>query len=156
MKFVYIHVFTLFLKKYRRSRNLLCHRVQTPDTRTTKIRSSKEISQKQSTPMAPEQATICVDSSSHVSKAARPALFTATIPKKPFKSKAATSDQTDSGKIPQKEKAILLHFSILKKRSRLRGEKQFANIPGRRATSLPSSCTRHGGRVGSQSTILTP
>ena len=50
--------------------------------------------------MALEQVTICVDSSSHVSKAARPAPLTAMVPKKPFKSEAATSDQTDSGKIP--------------------------------------------------------
>jgi len=49
--------------------------------------------------------------------------------KKPFKSKVVTSDQTDSGKTPQKEKAAFLHFDVLRKRSKLRGEKQFTSTP---------------------------
>jgi len=35
MKFVYIFVFTLLKKKYKRSENLSCQRGQTPDTRTS-------------------------------------------------------------------------------------------------------------------------
>jgi len=129
MKFVYIFVFTLLKKKYKRSENLSCQRGQTPDTRTTKTCSSEEISRKQSTVVAPEQASISLDSSSHAFKAARPTPLITTVPKKPYKSKTATSDQTDSNKTPQKEKASLLYFDVLRKRSRLRGERQFISTP---------------------------
>jgi len=118
VKFVYISVFTHLKKKYRRYRNLFCHRGYTPDTRTTNICSS-EIFRKQSTTMTSEQVTICLDSSSHAFKALRPTPLTLTVPKKSSKSEAAMSDQTDSGKTPQKEISSLLHFSILRKRSRL-------------------------------------
>ena len=101
MKFIYILVFTLLKKKYRRSGNLFRYRGQIPDTRTTKICSS-EISQKQSTAMAPEQATICLDKSSHASKAARLAPLTVTVPKKPSKSEAVMSDQTALAKHPRR------------------------------------------------------
>jgi len=50
----------------------------------------------------------------------------------------------------QNEIATLLHFDILRKRSRLRGERQFNSTLDRRAPSLPSSCTRYEGRVRSQ------
>ena len=112
-----------FENKYKRSKNLFRHRGQTPDTRLTNICSSEEISRKQSTAMTHEQATIYLDSSSHASEAAKPAPFTTTVPKKPFKSKTATSDQTDYGKTPQKEKTALLHFVVLKKRFKLRGKR---------------------------------
>ena len=101
VKFVYISVFTHLKKKYRRYINLFRHRGYTPDTRTTNICISEEISQKLSTSMPHEQETICVDISSHAFKASRPAPLTATVPKRPSKSKAAKSDKTDSDKTPE-------------------------------------------------------
>jgi len=90
------------------------------------------------------------------SKAAKPSPLITMVPKKPFKSKAMTPDQTDSEKVPQIEKASFLHFGVLRKRSKLWSEKQFASTPNRRAPSLPSSCPRYEGRVGSYGMILTP
>ena len=90
------------------------------------IDSFVEIPQKQPTAMASKQATICLDSSSHASKAAKPVPLTATIPKKPFKSKTTTSGQMDYGKTPQKEKAIFLCFCVLSKRIRLRVRSNFS------------------------------
>jgi len=59
-----------------------------------------------------------------------------TDPKNPFKSKAMTSDQTDSDKTPQKEKVALLHFVVLKKSSRFRDERKFTSTLDQRALSL--------------------
>ena len=42
--------------------------------------------------MTPEQVTICLDSSSHASKAARTSTSYHDDPKKPFKLMAVTSD----------------------------------------------------------------
>ena len=80
MKFVHIPVLTLLKKKYKRSIKLFCHRGQTPNIRTTKICSSKEISKKKSTAIAPRQAIICLDSNSHASKVPTPALLTSNSP----------------------------------------------------------------------------
>jgi len=66
--------------------------------------------------------SISLDSSCHAFKAVRAAPLSAAIPKKLFKSEAATSQQTH-----QKEKTTFLHFGVLRKRLRHRGEKQFAN-----------------------------
>jgi len=73
--------------------------------------------------MVSEHVTICLDNSSCASKAARPAPLTAMVSKKLFKNKAATSNQIDSDKTPQKEKAAFLHFGVLRKRIGLWGEK---------------------------------
>ena len=80
-------------------------------------------------------------------KAAKPALLTAIVPKMLFKRKVVTSDQIDSSKTPQKEKVTFLHFVVLRKRIRLRSEKQFASTPDQRAPSLPFLYTLYGGRV---------
>ena len=90
--------YTFEKKKYKRSRNSFCHRGQTPDKRTTIIYSSKEISWRQSTAIASEQASICLDSSSYAFKIVRPTLLIMMVSKKTFKSKTVTSDQTDSCK----------------------------------------------------------
>ena len=149
-------MFTLLKKEYRRSGNLFRHYGQTPSSRTIRICSSKHISQKQLTAMASKQANICLDSSLHAFKAVRPSPLIVTVPKKPSIGEAAGSDQMDSDKTPQKEKATLLHFGILRKRSSLWRERQFTSTPDRRAPSLPSSCTRYERSVGSQRTILNP
>ena len=51
---------------------------------------------------APEQATMCLDSSSYASKAVK------QHPEKPSRSEAATSDQMDSNNTYPKEKISLL------------------------------------------------
>jgi len=99
--------------------------------------------------------SVSFDSNSYALKAARQALPTATVPKKPFKSKATTSDQMDSDKIPQKEKAAFLHFGVLRKNIKLWDETQFTGTPNRRAPSLPSYAL-YGGRIRFFRTILTP
>ena len=121
-----------------------------------KICLSEEISRKQPTIMAHEQAAICLDSNLHVSMAAKPVPLTVVVPKKHFKRKTTSSDQMDSGKAPQKEKAIFLHFGVLRKRIKLQGEKQFASTPDRRAPSLPPSYAIYEGRVRFFRTTLTP
>ena len=57
--------------------------------------------------MASEQTAIYLDSSSHAFKVARPVPLTTTAPKKPFKIKAVTINQTDSDKTFQKEKSSI-------------------------------------------------
>ena len=88
-------------------------------------------SRRKSTTMAPGQASISLDSSSHTFKVARPTPLTMTIPKYHSKNKTTTSDQTDSCKTPQKEKATFFHFGVLRKRFRLLGERQFTSTPDR-------------------------
>ena len=94
---LHLRVYTL-KKKYRRSENLSRHRGQTSDTGQKRFVHRKRSPGRNRHAMAPEQATICLDISSHASKLARPAPLTATIPKGPSKSKAVTSDKMDSGK----------------------------------------------------------
>ena len=100
-------MFTLLKKRYMRSKNSFHHRGQTPDTKATKISSSEEISRKQSTTLASEQATICLDINSYAFKAAKPAPLTTMVPKKPFKSKAAIPTRRTPGKHPRRRKQCL-------------------------------------------------
>ena len=82
--------------------------IDPPDIRTTKIYSLAKIFRGQSSVLVstivPEQAAIYLDSSSHAFKAARPAPLTASIPRKPSKSEATTSNHTNSDKTQRKEK----------------------------------------------------
>jgi len=117
-----------FEKKYKRSGNLSRHRGQTPDT-GQKDSFTGDLPETVVCVIAPEQATICLNISSHASKAARLAPLTATIPKKPSKSETAMFDKTDSGKIPQETRH--LHFGVLRKTFGLRVEKRFTSTPDR-------------------------
>ena len=98
MKFIYIPVFTLLKKEIQEIWKLIRHRGRTPRYKDNKDLFIGGDPRKQSTAMAPEQAIICLNNSLHASKAAKPAPLTATVPEKPSKSEAATSDHTDSKK----------------------------------------------------------
>ena len=100
IKLLYISVFTSW-KRDTRSGNLSCHRLQTFDIRT-KTCSLEEIFRGRSSFLPsvinPEQAAICLDSNSYAFKAASSTSLSAAIPKKPSRSEAVTSDQTNSDK----------------------------------------------------------
>jgi len=93
--------------------------------------------------------------SSHAYKVARPAPLSTAIPKKPSRSEATIFDQMNSGKHTKRKKTTFLHFGVLRKRIRLRDEKQFASISDQRDSSPPSSYTLYRGRIKFLRTILT-
>ena len=122
MKFVYIPVFTLLKKKYKRSENLFRHHDQTSNQEQPRLVHRRRSPGSNQPPWHLRRQLYALTIAHMPLRQPWPAPLIATVPKKPFKSKAVMSDQTDYNKIPQKEKATLLHFDILRKRSRLEGE----------------------------------
>jgi len=140
-----------FEKKCMKFENLFRYRGQAPDTRTTKTCSSEKISQKQSTTMAPEQASIRFDNNSHAFKASDQHRLSRWSPRKPFKSKAAMFNQTNRRR---KE-----HFSVVVFWGRGLGSGMRSNSPAyvteALALFLPRT-TLYGGRFRFLRTIITP
>jgi len=116
---------------------MFCHHLQTPNTRTTKTCSSKEIFWGSPSflinVMAPEQAAISLDSNSHAFKATRPAPLSAAISKEALQVRGSDILPDEFQQTHQKEKIAFLHFGILRKRIRLWGEMQLTSIPDRSA-----------------------
>ena len=90
-------------------------------------------------------------------KAVRPAPLTTTVPKNPFKSKAAaTSKQMNSDKTGQNEKATFLHFGVFKEEHQASEWKAIRQHTQLKSSLSFSLVTLYGGRIISFRMILTP
>jgi len=81
---------------------------------------------------------------SRSSKEARLTPHATTIPKKPSRSEAMTSDQMNSDRTHQKEKTFL-HCGVLRKRIKLWGERRLPYTPDQRASPLSYTSYMEGG-----------
>ena len=146
----YISLCLLSQKEYRRSENLSCHHLQTPDIETTKTNSSKEIFWGQSSsPTEPWLLRRQLDASIIARIPPRQLHQHRSLQWSP-KNPPGVRQQHPIRQIlakHQKEKTIFLYFGVLRKRIRIRGEKQFVSTPDQKASFYPSLYALHGGRV---------
>jgi len=91
---LHLQVYTL-KKKYRRSENLSRHRDQTPIWGTNDLFIEGDLPEIDARIMGSEQATICLDISSHPSKVVRPISLTAMTLRKPSEATAAPPQDLD-------------------------------------------------------------